>query len=103
MNIKDIKNVEFVFQTMTIPETVEHPDLSLLVKLGSLIVHLEEYQATNHPFDKSAIEQLKKDSALIEWFAAMNAAQFLPVKRTGADKEASINREREEARKQIKR
>ena len=58
------------------------PSAALLVKLGSLIVHLEEANSpTGHPYDKVAVEQLQADPEVMEWFTAMNKMAMLPVKR----------------------
>ena len=56
------------------------PDLSLLVKLGSIAVHTEELLSpAGHHFDKSALETLLSDQEVKEWIREMGA--FMPVKR----------------------
>lgn len=58
------------------------PEAATLVKLGSLIVHLEEYCFGNgHPYDLEAIDTLKNDVEVKAWFDAMNKMAMLPVKR----------------------
>jgi hypothetical protein len=58
------------------------PSASLLVKLGSMIVHYEEMTSPGgHAFDKHAINTLAADVEVNEWFAAMNKLAMLPVKR----------------------
>lgn len=58
------------------------PNATLLVKLGSLIVHFEEWQsAKGHQFDRIAIETLQNDPDVQSWFAAMHKMAMLPVKR----------------------
>ena len=58
------------------------PSVSLLVKLGSLIVHLEESQSANgHTFDKVAAEGLQNDPEVQQWLIAMTKMAMLPVKR----------------------
>ena len=58
------------------------PSAALLVKLGSLIVHLEEAQSQKgHQFDRIAIQSLQQDADVQSWFAAMHKNGLLPVKR----------------------
>ncbi|MDE2106936.1 MAG: hypothetical protein KGL39_57510 [Patescibacteria group bacterium] len=58
------------------------PSPGLLVKLGSLIVHLEELLSSNgHEFDKCAIDTLQADKEVQQWFKAMHKLAMLPVKR----------------------
>ena len=58
------------------------PSLSLLIKLGSVIVHQEELASEKgHHFDKSALEAVRNDPEVVEWLAKMTALAFLPVKR----------------------
>lgn len=58
------------------------PSISLLVKLGSLIVHLEEASsADGHAFDWEAVRTLARDPEVTEWMKKMTAMALLPVKR----------------------
>lgn len=58
------------------------PSLRLLITLGSIAVHVDEFFSPDgHPVDKIAIEQLLKDAELLEWIKEMNKMAFLPVKR----------------------
>lgn len=58
------------------------PTLSLLTKLGSLVVHMEEIMSpTGHVFDRAAIEQLLNDTEVKFWLARMDDLALLPVKR----------------------
>lgn len=58
------------------------PELSLLIKLGSLAIHVEELLSSKgHQFDKIAIEQILSDAQVKEWIRAMDKQAFLPVKR----------------------
>lgn len=58
------------------------PSVSLLVKLGSLIIHCQEFQSgTGHNFDKIVFESLLKDEEVIEWMKEMNSMALLPVPR----------------------
>ena len=56
------------------------PGLSLLCKLGSVVVHTEEMLSSKrHSFDLIAIETVLKDKEVREWMTAMGA--YLPAKR----------------------
>ena len=58
------------------------PSVTTLVKLGSLIVHYQEYMSpTGHPNDKIAIDDIERDPEFIAWMAAMDKNAFLPKKR----------------------
>lgn len=58
------------------------PNAALLVKVGSLVVHLEEAMSDKgHHFDKAAIESLQADPDVKKWFAEMTKLALLPVKR----------------------
>lgn len=58
------------------------PSVQLLVKIGSLVVHLEEAQsAKGHYVDQVAMEQLQNDPEVRHWFSAMTKLALLPVKR----------------------
>lgn len=58
------------------------PSPTLLVKLGSLIVHYQEWTSSGaHVVDRIAIDTLEAEPDVIEWIDAMNAAGMLPVKR----------------------
>lgn len=68
---------------MSIPNSkMPEASITLLIKLGSLIVHYQEMTShKGHLFDKKAIESLEQDPEVIAWFAAMNKLAFLPVRR----------------------
>jgi hypothetical protein len=58
------------------------PSATLLIKLGSMVVHLEEILSPKrHEYDIAALNSLKEDEEVIEWFRAMNKTAFLPVRR----------------------
>ncbi len=58
------------------------PDLGIIVKLGSLAVHIEEFLGPDrHHLDKSAIDSLLADPELKEWLAAMDSMAMIPKKR----------------------
>jgi hypothetical protein len=58
------------------------PALPLLVKLGSLAVHIEEMLSpAGHEYDRAAIDTLLTDPEVTTWMAAMGKMGFLPVKR----------------------
>ena len=53
---------------------------SIVAKLGSLVVHIEEYfSADSHPLDKTAIESLLMDAELRQWM--MKNKILFPLKR----------------------
>lgn len=56
------------------------PSLSLLSKLGSIVVHADEAISQNrHQFDIAAIETLLADSEVQQWIKDMGV--YLPRKR----------------------
>lgn len=66
------------------PKNPAQPSLSLLVKLGSIAVHVEEAIAPGgHEYDWTAIRGLLSDPEVVAWRAAMDAQAFLPKKRRG--------------------
>jgi hypothetical protein len=59
------------------------PSVSLLVKLGSIAVHMDELLSpAGHPFDKAALDSLQKDAEVKAWLEQMTTGAFLPVKRS---------------------
>lgn len=59
------------------------PELTTLVKLGSLIVHYQEWTSPyGHPSDESAIRNLENDPQVIAWLEQMQKMTFIPLKRT---------------------
>jgi hypothetical protein len=59
------------------------PRAALLVKLGSIAVHADEFTSPDG-FDLTAMRGLLNDPEVIEWLAKMTAAAFVPVKRKSA-------------------
>jgi hypothetical protein len=58
------------------------PPLSLLAKLGSILVHVDEASgASGHDFDWIAVRSLMADSEVQAWLTSMDAMGFLPKKR----------------------
>lgn len=58
------------------------PKASLLVKLDSIVVHVEEgISPTGHHFDGIALQQLLNDQEVKTWLSAMDKMAFLPKKR----------------------
>ena len=58
------------------------PSLSLLTKLGSIAVHVEEMLSPHgHAVDVSALQALQDDPEVIEWRAGMDILALLPKKR----------------------
>ena len=58
------------------------PSPTLLIKLGSIIVHYQEMTSSaGHQYDKYALQTLEEDSEVREWLSQMSKMAFLPVKR----------------------
>jgi len=63
-------------------EYISKPNISLLVKLGSIVVHVEELLSpSGHGYDKIALEQLLSDPEVKTWCKEMDKFGMLPVKR----------------------
>lgn len=65
---------------------MKKPQLSLLIKLGSIAVHVDEMNdyhfnpaLPQYPFDLASLTQLLRDSEVTDWVKEMGA--LLPVKR----------------------
>lgn len=59
-----------------------NPTLSLLCKLGSLAVHVEEMLSYNgHAFDRAAMEGLIEDEEVQQWLTKMSDLALVPLKR----------------------
>ena len=58
------------------------PNQGLLMKLGSIIVHLEEYIETDIHTDLKAAQALISDAEVVTWLKEMTAKGLLPVKRS---------------------
>lgn len=58
------------------------PTTSLLIKLGSVIVHQEEKESKQgHWVDQHALDTVRNDPEVVEWLEQMTKMAFLPVKR----------------------
>jgi hypothetical protein len=58
------------------------PPVTVLVKLGSIAVHVDEMLSPRgHPVDKVALQTLLDDAELKDWLAQMSAMAMLPLKR----------------------
>lgn len=58
------------------------PSPSLLIKLGSVIVHQEEKASSKgHWMDQHALDTVRNDPEVIEWLDQMTKLAFLPIKR----------------------
>lgn len=58
------------------------PNQGLLMKLGSIIVHLEEYIETDIHTDLKAAQSLISDAEVVTWLKEMTAKGLLPMKRS---------------------
>lgn len=75
LSFKDPNRIELV------PDPL-NPPAHVLIKLGSIIVHMEEKDsARGHWMDQSALDTVRNDPAVIEWMDKMTKMAFLPVKR----------------------
>lgn len=58
------------------------PSITLLCKLGSIIVHCDEYLSKDgHELDKQAILSLLQDDDVKDWIENMGKSALLPKKR----------------------
>lgn len=58
------------------------PSLQLLVKIGSALVHAEEYHSPKgHPLDLDAFKSAMTDPEIQNWISAGTENGLLPVKR----------------------
>lgn len=58
------------------------PSVSLLCKLGSIAVHVDEILSTDgHVYDRITLQQLIADKEIMEWLKAMDKLAMLPKKR----------------------
>lgn len=59
-----------------------NPSATVLCKLGSIAVHVQEMlEPGGHPFDRIALNGLLNDSDVKEWLAQMDAMAMIPNKR----------------------
>jgi hypothetical protein len=62
---------------------ISKPSLTLLLKIGSMVVHAEELLSPGgHAFDKAAFDALAKDPEVVEWMTDMTRLGYIPKKRT---------------------
>jgi hypothetical protein len=60
------------------------PSPSVLCKLGSIAVHVDEAMSSEgHPFDVVALQTLIIDPEVTTWLAAMGRMAMIPLKRNG--------------------
>ena len=55
--------------------------IDTMAKLGSIIVHLEEYSETNESTDLDAAQSLLGDPAVLEVMGMLRGMALLPLKR----------------------
>jgi|SRR5882672_3466278 len=59
-----------------------HPELRLLIKLGSAIIHTEEMiSPAGHVYDLATLKALLTDPDIVGWLKQMDAMALLPKKR----------------------
>ena len=55
---------------------------SLLAKLGSIAVHVEEFLSSDgHVFDRAALDRLLEDAEVRNWLSQMEKFALVPKKR----------------------
>ncbi len=58
------------------------PSPALLVKIGSGLVHAEEFFSSDgYPLDRDAFNSILSDVEVVEWLAEMNNLLLIPLKR----------------------
>jgi hypothetical protein len=58
------------------------PEASVLMKIGSIVVHISEaISEKSHEFDFAAIQSLLEDSEVLDWLEQMDKLALLPKKR----------------------
>lgn len=63
------------------------PAMTLLVKLGSIAVHAQEYLSPGgHEFDRVTLQSLISDREVCDWLRAMQGDALLPVVRPSSTK-----------------
>ncbi len=73
---------EFRVQLRNVSNDALKPSATLLIKIGSAIVHADEMMSPNgHDFDKIALQDLINDPEVSSWIAAMSKLGFMPLKR----------------------
>lgn len=59
------------------------PPVTVLVKLGSIAVHVDEMLSSDgHAFDRIALQGLLTDPEIVEWLAGMDRMAMVPKKRS---------------------
>lgn len=59
-----------------------HPPVTVLVKLGSIAVHVEEmFLPGGHKFDQAVTQALLSDPEVKEWIKQMDELALMPKKR----------------------
>ncbi len=70
-----------------------NPPVTLIAKVGSILVHIEEgTEVGAHTFDWTAAQTLMKDPEVQEWIAGLRKLAFVPVKRSERAKEKPNSR-----------
>lgn len=58
------------------------PSATILIKLGSLAIHVEEFLSPKGcEFNKAALDSCLNDREVREWLKQMDKMAFLPLKR----------------------
>jgi len=74
--------IKWVWNYFNENKSILNPPSWTLVKLGSIIVHYQEFLSdSGHSVDKNTAEILLKNEDVREWFKKMNELGMLPLKR----------------------
>lgn len=80
MTMPKFPKSSFVSSTRKAAADPLKPEMGLLMKLGSIIVHTEEMLSpSGHPVDKAALQSLLDDVEVRQWIRHMGV--YLPLKR----------------------
>lgn len=63
----------------------DNPNLALLVKLGALVIHAEEFLETGEQIDLTDFQVGMRDPEVAAWIEQGVEAALLPVKRSRRD------------------
>ena len=72
---------------MSDKKDVLKPEAGLLIKLGSALIHAQEFlEPRGHPLDKNTFDALMSQPDVLEWIEGMNNLALLPRKRSADGK-----------------
>lgn len=69
-------------------DDVLKPSPGLLIKLGSALIHAEEFLSPHgHHLDKNTFDSLMKDPEVVAWVKEMDELALLPKKRSAYERQ----------------